>query len=92
MRNVNRNQIFIHKNIKLLRLTGWCLVAAGAIVTADGCYDAYQAQQVFSLSEYVVDYKSAADFTSILFGLFSLVIAEAFAIGLKMREEQELTI
>lgn len=92
VRNVNRNEIFIHKNIKLLRLTGWCLVAAGAIVTADGCYDAYQAQQVFSLSEYVVDYKSAADFTSILFGLFSLVIAEAFAIGLKMREEQELTI
>lgn len=92
VRNVNRNQIFIHKNIKLLRLTGWCLVAAGAIVTADGCYDAYLAQQTFSLSDYVVDYSSAANLSSVLFGLSSLVIAEAFAIGLKMKEEQELTI
>ena len=92
VRNINRNKIFIHNNIRLLRIMGWCLLTAGIIVTADGCYDTYVAQQSFSLSGYVVDYSSAADLSNILFGLFSLVIAEAFAIGLKMKEEQELTI
>lgn len=92
VRNANRDDIFTRKNIKLLRATGWCLFAAGVIVTADGFYDIHTAKQALSLSGYAVDYGSAADFTNIIFGLFSLVIAEAFAIGLKMKEEQELTI
>ena len=71
---------------------GWCLVATGAIATADSCYDTYLAQQSFSLTGYVVDYGSAAYITSVIFGLFAVVVAEAFAIGLRMKEEQELTI
>ncbi len=92
VRNINKSIIFSRRNISLLRVMGWCLVAAGAIASADGCYDTYIAQQVFSLEGYVVDYSSAVNITSIIFGLFSLVMAEAFAIGLKMKEEQELTI
>ncbi len=92
VRNANRDDIFTRKNIRLLRVVGWCLFAAGTIVTADGFYDIHMARQAFSLGGYVVDYGSAADFTNIIFGLFTLVIAEAFAIGLRMKEEQELTI
>ncbi len=92
VRNVNKNNIFTRGNITLLRWVGWCLVGAGIIVTADGCYDTYTAQQVFSLTGYVVDYGSAVDITNIIFGLFALVVAEAFAISLRMKEEQELTI
>lgn len=92
VRNVNRSNIFTRKNIRLLRVVGWCLAAAGLIATADGFYDTYCAQQVFSLNGYVVDYGSAVNITNIVFGLFTVVVAEAFAIGLKMKEEQELTI
>lgn len=92
VRNVNRNAIFTRRNITLLRVVGWCLVATGAIATADGCYDTYLAQRSFSLTGYVVDYGSAAYITSVIFGLFAVVVAEAFAIGLRMKEEQELTI
>ena len=92
VRNINKSKIFIHRNITLLRVVGWCLVATGIIDTADGCYDTYLATQTLNLAGYVVDYSSAANITSVIFGLFSLVIAEAFAIGLKMKEEQELTI
>ena len=92
VRNVNKDNIFTHGNVNLLRVMGWCLFGAGVITTADGWYDAYMAQQTFSLSGYVVDYSSTADLTNIIFGLFSLVIAEAFAIARRMKEEQELTI
>lgn len=92
VRNVNKNRIFMRGNLRLLRLMGWCLVGAGIIATADGCYDTYLAQQVFSLDGYNVDYGSAANLSGIIFGLFSLVMAEAFAIGLRMKEDQELTI
>lgn len=92
VRNINKSKIFIHRNITLLRIVGWCLVVAGVIDTADGCYDTFLATQTFNLVGYVVDYSSAANITGIIFGLFSLVMAEAFAIGLKMKEEQELTI
>lgn len=92
VRNINKSKIFIHRNITLLRVVGWCLVAVGVIDTADSCYDTFLATQAFNLDGYVVDYSSTANITSVIFGLFSLVMAEAFAIGLKMKEEQELTI
>ena len=92
VRNVNKDNIFTHNNVRLLRVMGWSLFGAGVITTADGWYDAYLARQTLSLSGYVVDYSSTADLTNIIFGLFSLVIAEAFAIAQRMKEEQELTI
>lgn len=92
VRNVNKNRIFMPLNIRLLHIVGWCLVAAGVIATAYGCYDTYVAGQAFSLEGYTVDYGQATSISGIIFGLFSLVMAEAFAVGLRMKEEQELTI
>ena len=92
VRNINRREIFTRKNTAYLRRIGWCTIGAGALMTLHYCYDQYVVQQVFRLDGYVVDYSSSIYSEYILFGLFSLVMAEAFAIGLKMREEQELTI
>ncbi len=92
VRNANRKRVFIRSNTTLLRLMGWCLVAAGVIMTAVSCYDTYLAQQSFSLSGYVVNYGDSFYWEAVIFGLFALVMAEAFALGLKMKEEQELTI
>lgn len=92
VRNVNRREIFTRKNTAYLRRIGWCTIGAGALMTLHYCYDMYVAQRAFRLDGYVVDYSSSIYSEYVLFGLFSLVMAEAFAIGLKMREEQELTI
>lgn len=92
VRNINRREIFTRKNTAYLRRIGWCTIGAGALMTLHYCYDQYIVQQVFRLDGYVVDYSSSIYSEYILFGLFSLVMAEAFAIGLKMREEQDLTI
>ena len=92
VRNVNRCEIFTNKNTKHLRRIGWSMIATGIIVTANYCYDTYVAQRQFDLVGYIVDYSDSVYLDFILFGLFSLVMAEAFAIGLKMKEEQELTI
>ena len=92
VRNINRREIFTRKNTAYLRRIGWCTIGAGALMTLHYCYDQYVVHQVFRLDGYVVDYSSSIYSEYILFGLFSLVMAEAFAIGLKMREEQDLTI
>lgn len=90
--NINHNRIFTKKNTKHLKRIGWCMILIGMLATLKYCNDAYASMQTFSLTGYSLDYSSAVYTGTLLFGLFSLVIAEAFAIGVKMKEEQELTI
>lgn len=90
--NINHNRIFTKKNTKHLKRIGWCMILIGILTTLKYSNDAYASMQTFSLTGYSLDYSSAIYTGTLLFGLFSLVIAEAFAIGVKMKEEQELTI
>lgn len=90
--NINRNNIFTRKNTKYLKRIGWCMVIIGLLATIKYCNDVYAATQTFSLTGYTIGYSDAVYTGTILFGLFSLVMAESFSIGLKMKEEQELTI
>lgn len=90
--NINRNNIFTRKNTRYLKRIGWCMIIIGLLATLKYCNDIYAATQTFSLTGYSIDYAKAVYTGTILFGLFSLVMAESFSIGLKMKEEQELTI
>lgn len=90
--NINRSKIFTRKNTKCLKRIGWCMLIVGIVNTIIYSADEYNAMQTFNLTGYTSEYSSAAYTGTILFGLFSLVIAEAFAIGVKMKEEQELII
>lgn len=90
--NINRNNIFTRKNTKYLKRIGWCMVIIGLLATIKYCNDVYAATQTFSLTGYTIGYSDAVYTGTILFGLFSLVMAESFSIGLKMKEEQKLTI
>lgn len=90
--NINRNKIFTRKNTRYLKRIGWCMVIIGLLATIKYCNDVYAATQTFSLTGYTIGYSDAVYTGTILFGLFSLVMAESFSIGLKMKEEQELTI
>ena len=80
--NVNRDQVFTLKNVSLLRSTGWrLLIAIVLFIPMDLILMGTKLETVFD--EYV---------DSIIFSVFCLIIAEAFAIGLKLKEEQDLTI
>lgn len=79
--NINNDKIFVWENVSLLRWAGWGLMSG------------YIWLFVFSL----LIHESIAKFLfnnsdSIMLCLFMLIVAEVFAIGMKIKEEQDLTI
>ena len=81
IRNVNRDQVFTWENVSLLRWSGW------GLLTMEVAMILFDAIEGFSLS-----YIYQEDTNDLIFGVFILIVAEAFAIGLKLKEEQDLTI
>jgi len=79
--NVNRNQVFVWENVNLLRLTACGLMILAAVAACDEFYTGCSFIEVYDHF-----------FDAFLFGVFNLIIAEVFAVGLKLREEQDLTI
>ena len=65
----------------LLRLTGVGLLVMTLIVSADEYFAGATLTDVYD-----------AYFGILIFSVFNLIVAEAFAIGLKLQEEQDLTI
>ena len=79
--NVNQNNVLSGENVNLLRLTGVGLL----IIT------------VFSLCSTLWEGENLAvaldkNIGLMIFSVFNMIVAEAFAIGLKLKEEQDLTI
>ena len=60
------------------------------------CLSAYltlcSLREVFALEHYALDLPDTVNITTLMLGLVALIVAEVFAIGLKMKEEQDLTI
>ena len=79
--NVNHDKVFEWKNVVLLRLTGVGLLIVAIIASADEYFTSS------SLTEVYDNY-----FGILIFSVFNLIVAETFAIGLKLKEEQDLTI
>ena len=73
--NVNRNQVFVEKNVKLIRKYGYCAVLVGVcsmILTAFVGYGFWHA---------VVDSLDA-----LCEGFFALLMGEVFCIGMKLQD------
>ena len=79
--NINRNKVFVWENVLMLRMTGIGLCIVVLLISADEYLNGKSLMAVYD------DY-----FEILIFCVFSLIVAEAFAIGLKLKEEQELTI
>ena len=79
--NVNRNKVFVWENVSLLRLTACGLIILALVATGDELYTGCSFVDVY---EHFFD--------AFLFGVFNLIIAEVFAVGLKLQEEQDLTV
>ena len=52
----------------------------------------HNVEKVFSVTGYSLSMADMVHITSLVLGISALIVAEVFAIGLKMKEEQDLTI
>lgn len=90
--SVNRNEVFTRKTVGHLRKVGWMFIimCAGEII-GDIPNMAIAASHIH-LNGYFVNYADIMPFKELIFAVFTLIMAEAFSIGVRMKEEQELTI
>ncbi len=79
--NVNRNKVFVWENVNLLRLAAYGLMILAVVASCDELYSGCSYDDVYNHF-----------FDAFFFGVFNLIIAEVFAVGLKLQEEQDLTI
>ena len=79
--NVNQNSVLTGENVNLLRLTGIGLLIITVFVLCSALWEGENFAVAFDETIGLM-----------IFSVFNLIVAEAFAIGLKLKEEQELTI
>ncbi|MBR4217500.1 MAG: DUF2975 domain-containing protein [Bacteroidales bacterium] len=79
--NVNQNNVLTGENVNLLRLTGIGLLIITVFVLCSTLWEGENFAVAFDETIGLM-----------IFSVFNLIVAEAFAIGLKLKEEQELTI
>ena len=79
--NVNRNKVFVWENVNLLRLTACGLMILAVVAAGDELYTGCSLVELYDHF-----------FDAFIFGVFNLIISEVFAVGLKLQEEQDLTI
>lgn len=89
---VGVSKVFEWSNVKILRLMGLGLVLVFGIDFMDYYYNVNQLRDMIEIPGYRVIGDNIFGFMNLVLGLSSFLIAEVFAIGLKMREEQDLTI
>lgn len=92
IRRINRHEVFSWHNVRLLHKLGYFLIAFALLDTAYSLINAIIMADKFVLNGYSINYFSCCSFITLLLGLVSLIIAETFSVGLKLQEEQDLTI
>lgn len=90
--SINKSDIFNWKNVYRLRRLGILLIISFGCTLFKAFLTVYDVEKVFSLANYSLSLTDMLSTTLLVVGLASLIIAEVFAIGLKMKEEQDLTI
>ncbi|MCD7936539.1 MAG: DUF2975 domain-containing protein [Tannerellaceae bacterium] len=89
---VSRNEIFEWKNIRMLRWVGMSFLFLFLTSLVAGLYNYTLATQLIEIPHYEIILGNMLDLSYLLFGLVALIIAEIYSIGLKLKEEEELTI
>ena len=90
--SINKSDIFNWRNVRRLRRLGMALVVSFCCTFASSYLDFIGIDTVFSLHGYELSLSVLVSTTTLVLGLCSLIVGEVFAIGLKMKEEQDLTI
>lgn len=90
--SINRSDIFCWRNVRRLRCLGVLLVTAFACSWLSAWIELQALRDVLSIPHYELTMTDVVDRISLLLGLCALIVGEVFAIGLRMKEEQDLTI
>ncbi|MDO4164317.1 MAG: DUF2975 domain-containing protein [Bacteroides sp.] len=90
--SINRLSIFGWKNVRRLRLLGLMLIVAFGTQLLVAYINGQAVAEVFEMEGYLLRPFDAVRSLTLVLGLCSLIVGEVFAIGLKMKEEQDLTI
>lgn len=90
--SINKSDIFNWKNVRRLRRLGLALIISFCCSFSVAYITLYNVSEVFSLRGYTLELSGIISATMLVLGLCSLIVGEVFAIGLKMKEEQDLTI
>lgn len=90
--SINKSDIFNWKNVRRLRLLGLALIVSFCTALLPAYLTLESVGEVFSVRGYELNLSDMINTTTLVLGLSTLIVAEVFAIGLKMKEEQDLTI
>ena len=88
--NINRDKVFVKENIPLLRWTGWGFLIYNIATFLIKLIVMYVNNGELLSIQFNIIYKQHED--GFIFSIFCLIIAEVFLIGIKLKDEQELTI
>lgn len=89
---INKSKIFDWKNVRRLRWLGVILILNFICSALPAYISAYELSDVFSIAGYSLNFSNLASKQTLVLGLVALIVGEIFAIGLRMKEEQDLTI
>ena len=92
IRNINRGDIFSWKNVRRLRWLGAILILNFICDALPAYISAYELSDAFSIPGYSLNLSGLVSKLTLTLGLVALIVGEIFAIGLRMKEEQDLTI
>lgn len=90
--SINRSRIFEWRNVRRLRWLGAMLIFSFLCSAVPVFVAFYELSGVLEIPGYSLTTYGLVSILTLVLGLMSLIVAEVFAIGLKMKEEQELTI
>lgn len=90
--SINKSDIFNWRNVRRLRRTGLLLLVMFAASLLQEWISLQAIRRALEIPGYDLTLTDAVKGTTLLLGLCALIVGEVFAIGLKMKEEQDLTI
>ncbi len=91
-RSIRGGDMFDKSNIARTRLTGILLICASLLLSITSWIESREAAPYFEGSTLAVNTSFPFNFTEIIIGVLIFVVAEVFAIGYSVSEEQKLTI
>lgn len=90
--SINRSLIFSWRNVRRLRWLGGALLLHYLCMLVPLVMAGWQVREVFALRGYEIHQSDLVSAITLVLAIVSFIVAEVFAIGLKMKEEQDLTI
>lgn len=90
--SINRSLIFSWRNVRRLRWLGVALIFHYLCMLIPLVVAGSEVNEVFALRGYELHQSDLVSVITLVLAIVSFIVAEVFAIGLKMKEEQDLTI